>query len=327
LRVSMIGAGNFARAVMIPALRKSRAVTLHSVATASGVASESARQLFGFARAVQPAELLQDKDADAIFVLSRHDSHAQYVVAALAHHKPVLVEKPLAITREQLEEIRCAYQAQKEKDSAPFLMVGYNRRFAPFTEKLRQFFAGRQEPMVAHIRVNAGYIPRDHWVQKTGEGGRIVGELCHFVDWARAVVGCGIVSVTAHALPDGTRYNRDNVVATLAFQDGSIANLSYLANGDRSVAKEEFEVFCEGKVARISDFSSLELASNGQSKRTKSRRDKGHEREIAATLEAIRLGGGSPIPFDQLMEVSEATLAIEEAVGGGTMISLPRQVS
>jgi predicted dehydrogenase/threonine dehydrogenase-like Zn-dependent dehydrogenase len=327
LRVSMIGAGNFARAVMIPALRKSRAVTLHSVATASGVASESARQLFGFARAVQPAELLQDKDADAIFVLSRHNSHAQYVVAALAHHKPVMVEKPLAITREQLEEIRCAYQAEKEKESAPFLMVGYNRRFAPFTEKLRQFFAGRQEPMVAHIRVNAGYIPRDHWVQKTGEGGRIVGELCHFVDWARSVVGCGIVSVTAHALPDGTRYNRDNVVATLAFQDGSIANLSYLANGDRSVAKEEFEVFCEGKVARISDFSTLELASNGKSKRTKARRDKGHEHEIVATLEAVRLGGKSPIPFDELMEVSEATLAIEEAVGGGTMISLPRQVS
>lgn len=328
LRVSMIGAGNFARAVVIPALRKTRGVTLHSVATASGVASESARQLFGFARAVQPAELLQDKDADAIFVLSRHDSHAQYVVAALAHHKPVMVEKPLAISREQLEEIRCAYQAEKEKKSDPFLMVGYNRRFAPFTEKLRQLLAGRQEPMVAHIRVNAGYIPRDHWVQKTGEGGRIVGELCHFVDWARAVVGCGIVNVTAHALPDGTRYNRDNVVATLAFQDGSIANLAYLANGDRSVAKEEFEVFCEGKVARISDFSTLELASNGKSKRTKSRRDKGHEREIAATLEAIRSGGNSPIPFDELMEVSEATFAIEEAIGSGTVISLfPPQAS
>jgi predicted dehydrogenase/threonine dehydrogenase-like Zn-dependent dehydrogenase len=328
LKVSIIGAGNFARAVVIPALRKTRGVTLHSVATASGVASESARQLFGFARAVQPDELLQDKDADAIFILSRHDSHAQYVVAALAHHKPVMVEKPLAISREQLEEIRCAYQAEKEKYSAPFLMVGYNRRFAPFTEKLRQFLAGRQEPIVAHIRVNAGYIPRDHWVQKTGEGGRIVGELCHFLDWARCVVGSRIVSVSANALPDGTRYNHDNVIATFAFQDGSIANLSYLANGDRSVAKEEFEVFCEGKVARISDFSTLELASNGKCKRTKARRDKGHEREIAATLEAIRSGGNSPIPFDELMEVSEATLAIEEAIGSGTVVSMQsRQVS
>ncbi len=136
------------------------------------------------------------------------------------------------------------------------------------------------------------------------------------------------MSVSANALPDGTRYNHDNVIATIAFQDGSIANLSYLANGDRSVAKEEFEVFCEGKVARISDFSTLELASNGKSKRTKARRDKGHEREIAATLEAIRSGGNSPIPFDELMEVSEATLAIEEAIGSGTVVSMQsRQVS
>jgi hypothetical protein len=136
------------------------------------------------------------------------------------------------------------------------------------------------------------------------------------------------VSVSANALPDGTRYNRDNVIAILAFQDGSIANLSYLANGDRSVAKEEFEVFCEGKVARISDFSTLELSSNGKSKRTKARRDKGHEREITATLEAIRSGGTSPIPFDELIEVSEATFAIEEAIGSGTTISLnSRQAS
>ena len=162
LRVSCIGAGSFARAILFPALRKSRGVTLHSVATASGVASESARRLFGFARAVPTAELLQDKDANAVFVLSRHDSHARCVVAALANHKPVLVEKPLAINREQLEEIRCAYQAEKEKSLAPFLMVGYNRRFAPFTEKVKQFFAGRVEPMVVQIRVNAGYVAHDH---------------------------------------------------------------------------------------------------------------------------------------------------------------------
>jgi len=323
LKVSCIGAGSFARAVIIPALRKTRGVSLQSVATASGVASESARQLFGFVRAVPPAELLQDRDADAIFVLSRHDSHSRYVVAALAHHKPILVEKPLAVSREQLEEIRFAYQAEKEKKSSPFLMVGYNRRFAPFTQKLREFFAGRHEPMVVNIRVNAGFIPREHWVQKTGEGGRIVGELCHFVDWARCVVGRSMVSVAANALPDGTRYNRDNVIATLTFQDGSIANLSYLANGDKSVAKEEFEVFCEGKVGRISDFCRLELASQGKTRRTKARRDKGHEREVEITVEAIRSGSDSPIPFAELMEVSEATLAIEEAVGGGTSVSLP----
>ena len=309
LRVSCIGAGSFARSVIFPALRKNRGVALHSVATASGIASESARRLFGFTRAVAPADLLQDKDTDAVFVLSRHDSHAQYVVAALSGRKPVLVEKPLAVNREQLEEIRSVYRAAKEATPAPFLMVGYNRRFAPFTERLREFFAGRQEPMVANVRVNAGYIPHDHWVQQNSSGGgRIVGELCHFVDWARCVVGCGIVSVAANALPDGARYNRDNVVATLTFRDGSIANISYLANGDRSVPKEQFEVFCEGKVGRITDFCTLELARSGKSRRTRARQDKGHDREIELTLEAMRRGGCSPIPFEELVEVSEATL-------------------
>ena len=326
LRVSCIGAGSFARSVIFPALRKSRGVALHSVATASGIASESARRLFGFTRAVAPADLLQDKDTDAVFVLSRHDSHAQYVVAALSGRKPVLVEKPLAVNREQLEEIRSVYRAAKEAAPAPFLMVGYNRRFAPFTERLREFFAGRQEPMVANVRVNAGYIPHDHWVQQNSSGGgRIVGEICHFVDWARCVVGCGIVSVAANALPDGARYNRDNVVATLTFQDGSIANISYLANGDRSVPKEQFEVFCEGKVGRITDFCTLELARNGKSRRTRARQDKGHDREIELTLEAMRRGGCSPIPFEELVEVSEATLAIEEAIARGIAVQPKRK--
>jgi predicted dehydrogenase len=171
--------------------------------------------------------------------------------------------------------------------------------------------------------VNAGHIPHEHWVQQNSSGGgRVLGELCHFVDWARCVVDCGIISVAASALPDGTRYNRDNVVATLRFQDGSIATIAYLANGDRSVAKENFEVFCEGRVGRIHDFCTLELARDGKTRRTKARRNKGHEREIALTLEAIRQGGCSPVPFEELIEVSEATFAIEEAIGSGGVVSL-----
>lgn len=324
LRIGCIGAGSFARAVIFPALRQSRGVALHSVATASGVAAESARRLFGFARAAQAGDLLQDKDADLVVVLSRHDSHAQYVIAALSNHKPVLVEKPLAVSREQLEDVRYAYQAEQERHASPFLMVGYNRRFAPMTEKLKQFFAGRQEPMVVHIRVNAGYLPQQHWTQQhSSGGGRIIGELCHFVDWARCVVGAGVVSVTANGLPDGVRYNRDNVVAMLAFQDGSIANILYLANGDRSVAKEQYEVFCQGKVGRIDDFRTLELATDGKTRRTRGRRDKGHQREIELTLEAIRRGTGSPIPFEELVEVSEVTIAIEDAMGTGKPVALP----
>jgi predicted dehydrogenase len=159
-------------------------------------------------------------------------------------------------------------------------------------------------------------------VQNSSGGGRIVGELCHFVDWARCLVGCGISSVAANALPDGARYNRDNVVATLTFQDGSIATISYLANGDRAVPKEQFEVFCEGKVGRITDFCTLELARGGKTRRTRSGQDKGHQREIELIVDAMRRGGHSPIAFEELVEVSEATLAIEEAIRSGKSFSL-----
>jgi polar amino acid transport system substrate-binding protein len=322
LRVGCIGAGNFARDIIFPELRKSTGVALHSVATASGVASESARELFRFERAVQPGELIRDKDTDLVFVISRHDSHSQYVIAALSSHKPVFVEKPLGIDREQLEQVRGIYLAEREAGHNPFLMVGFNRRFAPFTDRLKHFFAGRQEPMVINIRINAGYLPHDHWIQREPGGGRIVGELCHFVDWARCVAGLPIVSVSAHALPDGVRYRRDNIVAALVFQDGSIANLVYVANGDRSIAKEQMEVFCEGKVARIDDFRILDLAHEGRTRRTKAKRDKGHAREIALTLEAVRSGASSPIPFEELVEVSTATIAMEESIASGISISM-----
>jgi predicted dehydrogenase len=159
-------------------------------------------------------------------------------------------------------------------------------------------------------------------VQNSSGGGRIVGELCHFVDWARCLVGCGISSVAANALPDGARYNRDNVVATLTFQDGSITSISYLANGDRSVPKEQFEVFCEGKVGRIIDFCTLELARSGKTRRTRSGQDKGHQREIEVTVDAMRRGEYSPISFEELLEVSEATFAIEDAISSGRFIVL-----
>jgi predicted dehydrogenase len=201
-------------------------------------------------------------------------------------------------------------------------MVGFNRRFAPFTQKLRDFFDGRREPMMLHVRVNAGFIPRDHWAQQRSEGGRVIGELCHFVDWTRFVAGVPIVSVTSNVLPDGNRYSRDNVAVSLSFRDGSIANILYLANGDKSVPKELFEVFCEGSTACIRDFCALELTRGGKTQRTKSRRDKGHRSELERTVDAMRNGHQSPIPFEELMEVSEVTIAVEEAIVKGQPIPL-----
>ena len=321
-QVGCIGAGGFARNIIFPALRSRKGVVLHSVATASGIGAQSACKPFGFCKAQTPGDLLRDANTDAVFVLSRHDSHSRYVAAALANGKPVFVEKPLAVTPGEMEEIRCAYEAAKEHGHAPFVMVGFNRRFAPMTEKLREFFAKRHEPMMINVRVNAGYLPRDHWTQHKGGGGRIIGEFCHFVDWARAVANAPIQSVTAHALPDGSRYNRDNVVAAVSFTDGSIANLIYMANGDKSVPKEYFEVFCGGGVAVLNDFCTLELSRDGKTTTAKGRRDKGHNREVELTIEAMRKGGPSPIPFEQLVEVTRACFAVLQAISSGQPVSL-----
>jgi predicted dehydrogenase/threonine dehydrogenase-like Zn-dependent dehydrogenase len=314
LRVGCVGAGGFARGIIFPHLRSAPGIQLESVATSTGAAAASARTGFGFAIAESPSALLDNPNLDAVFILTRHNSHAAFVKSALDRGKPVFVEKPLAIDREQLQIVRTAYEQALLDGRSPFLMVGFNRRFSPLTEKLRNFFGQRTEPMLIHIRCNAGFIPRSSWVQDPENGGRIIGEVCHFVDWARAVVGCPMETLTAAALPDAGRYNRDNVTVTIRFEDGSIANLLYIANGDRAVAKEYFEVFCAGSVARLEDFKTLSLSRNGKTETLKGTRDKGHRREIELTIEAMKQAKEAPIPFAELIEVTEATFAIEEAI-------------
>jgi len=290
------------------------------VGTISGAGAVSAQRAFKFQTAEQPSELLNNPNVDSVIILTRHDTHVTYTAQALQAGKPVFVEKPLAIDREQLAQIQEVYAAQLQAGRAPFVMVGFNRRFAPMTEKIRQFFIGRREPMLVHARVNAGYIPHDHWIY--AQGGRIVGEFCHFVDWARSVIGSPIQSVSATGLPNGTQYASDNVAVALKFTDGSIANLIYLTNGDRSIPKEFFEVFCQGAIARLHDFCTLELARNGKVQKFKGVQDKGHRRELELTIEAIRSGKPSPISFEELVEVTETTFLVQHALTTGEVIGL-----
>jgi len=174
--------------------------------------------------------------------------------------------------------------------------------------------------MLIHARVNAGNLPHDHWVY--AQGGRIIGEFCHFVDWARSVIGSPIETVAATGLPNSTQCASDNVSVALKFADGSVANLLYLTNGDRSVPKEFFEVFCQGAVARLDDFRTLELARNGKTQKFKSVQDKGHRREVQLTIEAIRSGKPSPISFEELVEVTKTTLLVQRALATGETIRL-----
>jgi len=320
VRVGCIGAGSFASSVIFPNLQSIKGVRLHAVSSVTGAGAASAQRAFKFRTAEQPSELLNNPSVDSVFILTRHDTHATQTAQALHAGKPVFVEKPLAIDREQLNQLQKVYVEKMQAGRAPFVMLGFNRRFAPFTEKIRQFFADRREPMLIHVRVNAGYIPHDHWIH--AQGGRIVGEFCHFVDWARSVIGFPIHSVAATGLPNGTQYASDNVVVVLKFADGSVANLLYLANGDHRIPKEFFEVFCQGGIARLHDFSTLELARNEKIQKFKARQDKGHHRELQLTIEAIRSGKPSPISFEELVEVTETTFLVQEALATGKVIRL-----
>jgi len=320
VRIGCIGAGNFASSVILPNLQSIKGVRLQSVGTTSGAGAASAQRAFKFQTAEQPSEVLNDPNVDAVFVVTRHDNHATLTAQALLAGRPVFVEKPLAVNREQLAQLQEVYAAQLQAGRAPFVMAGFNRRFAPFTEKIRQFFAGRREPMMIHVRVNAGFMPHDHWIQ--AQGGRIVGEFCHFVDWARSVIGFPIQSVSASGLRNGTQFAADNVTVTLKFADGSVANLLYLANGDRSIPKEFFEVFCQGAIARLDDFRTLELARNGKIQKFKSLQDKGHRGELQLTIEAVRDGKPSPISFEELVEVTETTFLVGQAVATGEVVQL-----
>jgi len=201
--------------------------------------------------------------------------------------------------------------------------VGFNRRFSPPSVEIHRFFSGRSEPMVVHVRVNAGYLPREHWTQNAPNGGRIIGEACHFLDWMRYIVGKNIVSLYVRAIPDGALYNRDNVAVIVSFADGSIGNLLYLANGDKSLPKEYYEVFCEGAVARLDDYRSLELFRGDKRQHIKCDRDKGHKRELELTVSAMREGQPSPIPFEELVEVTAASFAVLESLNLGIPVSLP----
>jgi predicted dehydrogenase len=312
VRLGVIGAGSFANATLLPALKKVEGVELAGIASAGGLHAQHSAKTFGFAYACSDDEqIIGDPGINTVAILTRHDSHAELVVRALKAGKHVFVEKPLALTSDQLSVIG----DQLSEDNRGLLTVGFNRRFAPLALQLAGHFAGRAEPLFIHYRVNAGSLPSSHWTQDPEQGGgRIIGEACHFVDFISFLIGSAPVRVSAHALPDNGKYRRDNVTMTFTFGDGSIGVVDYLANGDRSFPKERVEAFCAGRVAVLDDFRSLELVQDGKRRVTKGKQDKGWTNECRAFAKAIRQGAEPPIPYEQLVGVTKATFAAVESL-------------
>jgi predicted dehydrogenase/threonine dehydrogenase-like Zn-dependent dehydrogenase len=316
LRLGVLGAGNFATAVMLPAIRKTAQVELVGIASASGMSAQHAASRFGFRYAASDeTQIIQDEQVTAVAILTRHHLHARQVLAALAAGKHVFCEKPLAIRLAELDEIQAALYG--ETGRGRILTAGFNRRFSPLAIQMKAFLEARKEPLAAHYRINAGYIPLNHWTQDPDQGGgRIIGEGCHFIDFLTFLVGASPVEVAARGLPDGGRYREDNAELTFTFPDGSLGTVSYLANGDKAFPKERVEVFGSGRVAVLDDYRSLVLVSNGKRKvlHSRLRQDKGHQAEWQAFASAIQAGGPPPIPYDQLFGVHRAAFAAMEAL-------------
>ena len=313
VKLGVLGAGNFANAVLLPAIKKAGNIELVGIASSGGLHAQHSGKKFGFKYAASNEdEIINDPDINTVAILTRHDSHAELVIKALKAGKHVFVEKPLAINSEQLEQVNKLLISNLRS----LLTVGFNRRFSPLAQSLKSLTSNLQEPKYIHYRVNAGAIPLNHWTQDPEiGGGRIIGEASHFVDFITFLIGAPPISVTAHALPDNGKYREDNVSMTFTFPDGSIGVVDYLANGDKSLPKERVEVFCEGRIAVLDDFRVLQTLKDGKKKEERlSMQDKGWVDEWKAFAKAIREGGQPPIPYEQLIGVTKSTFAAIESL-------------
>jgi predicted dehydrogenase/threonine dehydrogenase-like Zn-dependent dehydrogenase len=313
--LSFIGAGNFTQSVLLPPLMK-LAPRLRGLATAKPVNAKKTAEKYKFEFcATDATEILNDKDVNLVFVTSRHDSHARYVTAALRAGKSVFVEKPLALSNDELEAVLDAYAEADHAGTPRLLMVGYNRRFSEPIRAIRRLFAERTEPLAMHYRVNAGFTPSTHWMQQPGQGGRFIGEGGHFVDVMQFLCGALPTSVYAVAPTDNARrYNNDNILLTITFSDGSVGTIHYLANGANAVEKEYLEVFSDAKTARMWNFKKLECAVGQKKSSTSFSGDKGHAAEMKALLDGFESGAGSPIDIESLAAASRVTFAAMESL-------------
>lgn len=324
--LGVLGAGSFAQSTLLPALKAISGVSFIGVCNATGPRSRSAAEKFGFSYCSNSEkELLQDPKINAVLIATRHNLHASQSLAALAADKAVFCEKPLCLHESELEMlVRAAWPTSHGQQPAPLLMVGFNRRFAPMAVQLKKFLSEIHEPLAIHYRVNAGYIPADHWVNDPEQGGgRILGEVCHFVDFLCFLADACPIEVQAHTVGNPGQYSMDNIVASLKFANGSLGTISYLANGDKSASKERVEVSGGGSSAVLEDFRRLELVRNGRKQLTRARwrQDKGHKAEMQAFVDALR-GKTPPIPFEQIVGSTLATLRLQNSCQTGQPLTV-----
>jgi predicted dehydrogenase/threonine dehydrogenase-like Zn-dependent dehydrogenase len=305
----VVGAGNFAVRTLLPVL-KAAGVRLRAIASRGGTSASIAAERFGFETVTTNLDtIFADRAVDCVYVLTRHESHARLVLRGLNAGKHVFVEKPLALNMEELGTIEAAVAS-----TGRLLTVGFNRRFAPLADEARELLRGRAGPVALVLTVNAGSPPLEHWTQRPEEGGRVLGEACHFIDLARSLIGVPIQTLAVTTARDSSGAPIDDIAnLSLEFEDGSTAAVHYLANGSRIFPKERVEAFFDGKTLVIDNWRRLRrYGMPGPWLRRARRMDKGHESEIQAWVQATRGGGPAPIPLDELFEVSRWSIRAAE---------------
>jgi predicted dehydrogenase/threonine dehydrogenase-like Zn-dependent dehydrogenase len=327
LNIGFIGAGSFAQSLLLPSLRSFAGANMTAVCNANGLTATNSARQFGFKLSTTDAdEIFGNARIGTVFIATRHNLHASMVEAALKSGKNIFVEKPLALNEGELESIVQLYRKSAKK-GRKVLLVGFNRRFAPFIVQAKEFFRNALEPFVIQYRINAGRLSRSHWTRDPLEGGgRIVGEVCHFVDLIQ-YLSCS-KPTQVMAVPLGRHgygsQDDDSVSITIRFENGSVGTINYLANGDSSVPKEHIEIFSTGRTAVIDNFKALYLYQQGAVKRFRRFAiDKGHKDEVHRFLSVVRDGGSSPIEFESIVTATRATFAIQRSLELG----IPVQIS
>ena len=307
--IGVIGSGNFTKLIVLPNLAKSSA-KLVGISSSKGLSSSLAGKKFNAKYSTTDyKELMSDKNINTIFITTRHNSHADLVIEALENNKHVFVEKPLAVSIEQLAHVVSTYSKLLDRGDAPQLMVGFNRRFSPYSEYIYKNISGRSSALAMSMTVNAGALPKDLWVHEPSQGGRIIGEGCHWIDLMSFIANSKVKSVHSIAINQESELpiKNDNVIINLKFEDGSIGTLQYISTGNKSFSKERLTVFCEGKVLELDNFKKVN--GFGTSSFKKMGQDKGHKAEMVGFVDNIKNYKSAMISFDSLVNTTLATFA------------------
>ena len=319
INMGFIGAGSFAQSYLIPNVKELG--SMNTVVTLNGMDAKNVAQKFGIGNAsTDSAAIIDNEDINTVFIATQHDTHAKYTMDCLKSKKAVFVEKPLAMDMDELQEVMKVYHEAE----APAVMVGFNRRFADISVQAKEAFNNVGEPLVMNFRVNGGFIPKDHWSQTKAGGGRIVGEICHFIDLMQFFADSEPVKVFAECIDtDSDKIkNDDNLAITVKFSDGSVGNLVYTANGDKGLPKERFEIFGGESVFVIDDFNSGSVYRDNREKKIKTS-GKGHKQEVIAFIGALEKGDPVPITFRSICLTTLTTFKIQESLATG----LPQSIA